>query len=198
MGLLKKSNASKLARVVIEYPNDADELWSLDITKTNATIPLKFKKEIEKLIQITKKGSLKKIVKGNREVSSNLNFENSEIWKASNDRVYNTYTYSVDLNHPIFKSFIDEKKIKQSDLKALLKIISDNLPVAKIIHNNDTDPSKHDRVWASRELLDSDLTIARSLFKEQLKYNTKSVAFSWLMNFEPFCYFESQLKKELL
>ena len=198
MGLLKKSNASKLARVVIEYPNDADELWSLDITKTNATIPLKFKKEIEKLIQITKKGSLKKIVKGNREVSSNLNFENSEIWKATNDRVYNTFTYSVDLNHPIFKSFIDEKKIKQSDLKALLKVISDNLPVAKIIHNNDTDPSKHDRFWANRELADSDLTIARTLFKEQLKYNTKNVAFSWLMNLEPFCYFESQLKEELL
>ena len=31
--LLRKGNAAKLARVVIDYPNDADELWSLDITK---------------------------------------------------------------------------------------------------------------------------------------------------------------------
>jgi len=198
MGLLKKSNASKLARVVIEYPNDADELWSLDITKTNATIPLKFKKEIEKLIQITKKGSLSKIVKGHKEVNSNLSYGNSTIWKTSNDTVCNTFVYNVDLEHPVFKMFVDEKKIKQKDLKTLLKMISDNLPVAKIIDNNDSDPSKHDRIWSRRELSDTDLIIAKELFKEQLKLNTKKVAFSWLMNFEPFCYFENQLKEELL
>jgi DNA-directed RNA polymerase subunit N (RpoN/RPB10) len=54
LGTIKPMNSSKLARVTIDYPNSADNLWSLDITKTNATIPYEFKKEIEKLIENTK------------------------------------------------------------------------------------------------------------------------------------------------
>ena len=33
--------------VTIEYSNDADSLWSLDITKTNAKIPYEFVREIK-------------------------------------------------------------------------------------------------------------------------------------------------------
>ena len=198
LGLLRKSNASKLARVVIDYPNDADELWSLDITKTNATIPLKFKSEIELLINITKAGSVSKIVRGNRSVAKRLTFNHSLIWKSTNDSEYNTYRYNVDLEHPIFKSFVNENKISEKDLLTLLTLISDNLPIAQIIENNDTDPSKHDRLWSRNELSESDLKIARILFQDQLQKSTKHVAFSWLLNFEPYCYFENQLKRELL
>lgn len=198
LGLLRKSNASKLARVVIDYPNDADELWSLDITKTNATIPLKFKNEIELLIKITKVGSVSKIIRGNRNVNKNLTFNHCHIWKSSNDREYNTYRYNVDMEHPILRSFVYEKKISEKDLNTLLTLISENLPIAQIIENNDTDPSKHDRLWSRNELSESDLKIARILFQDQLKNSTKQVAFSWLLNFEPYCYFENQLKRELL
>jgi len=31
-----------------------------------------------------------------------------------------------------------------------------------------------------------------------MQKETKAVAFSWLLNFEPYCYCEEQLKKELL
>ncbi len=34
LGVIKAINSSKLARVTIDYPNSADKLWSLDITKT--------------------------------------------------------------------------------------------------------------------------------------------------------------------
>ena len=42
------------------------------------------------------------------------------------------------------------------------------------------------------------LEIAKILFQNQMKTDTKSVAFSWLLNFEPYCYCEEELKKELL
>ena len=64
LGLLKKGNAAKLARVVINYPNNADQMWSLDITKTNASIPYTFRKEIGNLISAVKKKSISKISHG--------------------------------------------------------------------------------------------------------------------------------------
>jgi hypothetical protein len=198
LGLLRKGNAAKLARVVIDYPNDADALWSLDITKTNASIPFEFKREIKKLIDTTKKGSVRKIVRGNRNVNRSLSLSHSNIWQTSEDREFNSYKYIVDTEHPIFRGLIEENKIKEKDLKFLLKLISENLPVAKIIENNDSDPSKHDRMLLQNKLSETDLEIAKILFQNQMKTETKAVAFSWLLNFEPYCYCEEQLKKELL
>ena len=140
LGLLKKGNAAKFARVVIDYPNDADALWSLDITKTNASIPFEFKREIKKLIDKTKKKSVTKIVSGNRNIKRSLSQTHSNIWKISDEKEFNSYKYIIDNNHPILRGLIDEKKIKEKDLNFLLKLISENLPVAKIIDNNDRDP----------------------------------------------------------
>jgi len=198
LGLLRKGNAAKLARVVIDYPNNADSLWSLDITKTNASIPFEFKREIKKLIDATKSASVKKIVRGNRNVNKSLSFNHSHIWKTSNDKEYNSYKYIVDIEHPILKSLVTEKKIKESDLKTLLELISNNLPIAKIINNNDLDPSKHDRMTAQHKLSKEELEMVRKIFQYQMKTDTKQSAFSWLLNFEPYCYCEDQLKKELL
>ena len=38
LGLIRSGNHSKLARVTIDFPNNADSSWSLDIKKTSATI----------------------------------------------------------------------------------------------------------------------------------------------------------------
>ena len=198
LGLLKKGNAAKFARVVIDYPNDADALWSLDITKTNASIPFEFKREIKKLIDKTKKKSVTKIVSGNRNIKRSLSQTHSNIWKISDEKEFNSYKYIIDNNHPILRGLIDEKKIKEKDLNFLLKLISENLPVAKIIDNNDRDPFKHDRMLFQNKLSETDLEIAKILFQNQMKTDTKAVAFSWLLNFEPYCYCEEQLKKELL
>ena len=197
-GLLKKGNAAKLARVVIDYPNDADELWSLDITKTNASIPYEFLKEIKKLIETTKKRSVKKIVRGNRNINRTLSHKHSNIWKISDNKEFNSYKYIVDFDHPIFRGLIEEKKIKDKDLKFLLKLISENLPIAKIIDNNDSDPSKHDRMLTQIKLSETEIEIAKILFQDKMTSETAAVAFSYLLNFEPYCYCEDQLKKELL
>ena len=48
----------KLARVTIDFPNNADSSWSLDIKKTSATIPYKLEKKL-KLISATRAASTK-------------------------------------------------------------------------------------------------------------------------------------------
>ena len=190
---IKKGNAAKLARVVIDYPNDADSL-EFNITKTNATIPYEFKKEIKKLINTTKLGSIKKIIRGNRMISNNLNFSNANIWKSSDNNDHNSFTYAVDFEHPLFREFINQNKIKEIDLKFLLNVISQNLPVAKIIDNNDSDPSKHDRMNVHNKLSSTDLLYAKVLFNNKLQ-NMNKVLHLWLLNHEPYCYYEDELRK---
>jgi len=197
LGLLNNSNASKLARMVIDYPNNADELWSLDITKTNANIPWEFREEVKKLVEITRKRSINKIIRGNREVSERLSSSHSAIWKFKEHKEFNSVKYFIDIEHPIFQSFILDGRFKKKDLTYILSLISENVPVAQIIENNDTDPSIHDRMLVKNELSQSDIEIAKLLFQEQMKAGTVAYALTWLLNFEPYCYFEDQLKKEL-
>jgi hypothetical protein len=198
LGQINKGNSAKLARVVINYSNKADHLWSLDITKTNASIPYEFRTAIKELIEASKNESLKKIIKGNRVISEDLNHSTSAlIWLTNKDINFNSFKYSIDINNPFIKKFISDNLITEKNLKILLDVISNNLPVSKIIQNNDSDPSKHDRMYKKDKLTDEEILLAKRIFNHQCASMTKSAAFSWLLSFEPYCYYESQLNKEI-
>lgn len=198
LGQIKKGNSAKLARVVINYSNKADDLWSLDITKTNAAIPYEFKKSIQELIEASKNESLKKIIRGQREINRSIrNIDNSLIWNIKEDKQLNTFKYTIDINNPFFKQFINDKSISEKNLNTILNVISNNIPITKIIQNNDNEPSKHDRISRNEVLSEFELEIAKKIFKFKSIEETKSVALSYLLSFEPFCYFENQLKKVL-
>lgn len=195
MGLINKGNASKLARVVIDYPNNADHLWSLDITKTNATIPYEFKRSIKELIDASKSESSLKINRGVKQITNSLrNRTNSLLWVEHFDHDVNALKYNLDINHPLFRFYISESKISEKDLKSLLLTIAENLPVSKIIQNNDDDPFKHDRGSRNDTLTKSEIEIVLKMFEYKSREMTAGNAFNWLLNYEPYCYYESQLK----
>jgi hypothetical protein len=198
LGQINKGNSAKLARVVINYSNKADDLWSLDITKTNASIPYEFRSAIKDLIEASKNESLKKITRGNRVISEGLiNSNNALVWLASKDTQFNSFKYSIDINNPFIKQFVTENLISEKKLKVLIDTISNTLPVSKIIQNNDSDPSKHDRMYKKEKLTEEEILHAKKIFNYQCTKMTKSAAYSWLLSFEPYCFYESQLNKEL-
>ena len=138
LGQINKGNSAKLARVVINYSNKADDLWSLDITKTNASIPYEFRTAIKELIEASKNESLNKIIRGNRVISEGLSHSNNAlVWLTSKDLQFNSFKYSIDINNPFLKQFISDKLITEKNLKILLDVLSNTLPVSKIIQNND-------------------------------------------------------------
>jgi hypothetical protein len=198
LGLLNKGNSAKLARVVIDYPNDADTLWSLDITKTNASIPIEFRDEILNLVRTSRLSSVEKINRADRKVRSRLSNTHSHIWKTTKLVDLNSCRYEVDLNHPLFQEFVVQGKISKLDLKLLLDVISGNLPIAKIIENNDAEPLLHDRMSHNVELTPEEIEMAKLIIHDKTKFVSRMEAISWILNFEPFCYHEHQLRNELL
>ena len=194
MGLINKGNAAKLARVVINYPNNADHLWSLDITKTNASIPYEFKKAIKDLIIASKSESQLKINRGFKQITNNLrNKSHSLIWVEHKDENFNGLRYKIDFNHPLIQFYTEEKKFSEKDLRILLETIADNLPVSKIIQNNDDDPFRHDRASRNDELNKNDIDLFLKMFDYKSREMLAAIALQWLLNLEPYCYYENQL-----
>jgi hypothetical protein len=197
LGLVKPTNSSKLARVIIDYPNSADKLWSLDITKTNASVPYVFRKEIEKLIERTKLESASKITRGTKSIAKRVRnlHDNSLVWVAKEDPAMKCYRYFPDIEHPIFASLINEGKIEKKNLEFLLDILSQNLPIAQIIENNDGNSGNHDRISKRDTLTRQEIEIAREIFERVKIKKNKMEAINFLLRCEPYCYYEDQILK---
>ncbi len=198
--IIKQSNASKLARVTINYPNKSDHIWNTDITKTSPSIPYEFKKEIENLISTIKSASIIKINKGYRKQGDDIraNYKHSQIWKEEVDNTFNCFRYKIDLDHIIFKYLEEENIIDRKNLIKITRLIENNLPISKIIENNEQKPAFHDRMLRSEKLSNENLEIAKNIFeilKTRMPVN-ESIAQLFLC--EPFCYYQDQLKEFLL
>lgn len=197
LGVIKPINSSKLARVTIDYPNSADKLWSLDITKTNANIPYEFRKEIEKLIENTKLKSVSKIHRGNASITNKIKnlYDNSLIWQEKEVKDVRCYRYYPEINHPIFLNLIESQKIDKKTLGLIFDLLSDNLPVARIIENNDNDSGKHDRMVRPEELKKEEIDHATTIYERMKIERNKSEALNFILRCEPFCYHQDQIKK---
>ena len=197
--LIKQSNASKLARITIDYPNKSDEIWNTDVTKTSPSIPYEFKKEIENLISTIKSASIIKINKGYRKQGDEirLNYKNSQIWKEEIDNVHNCFRYKIDLNHIIFKYLEEDNIIEHKNLIKITKLIEDNLPISKIIENNEIKPSFHDRMIRAEKLSIEYLQISKSIFDIMKTNLSINESFEQLFLCEPFCYYQDQIKAYL-
>lgn len=200
LGVIKTINSAKLARVTIDYPNSADKLWSLDITKTNATIPYQFKKEIEKLIENTKLESVTKIARGVVSIKNKIKalYHNSLIWEEKEDKDLRCYRYYPNIEHPIFQNLIESKRIDKKTMNFIFDLISESLPVASIIENNDNDSGKHDRMNKPEQLNKEELSFAKNIYERIKIEKNKATALEFLFKCEPFCYHQDQIKKFLL
>jgi hypothetical protein len=59
LGLEKKRDYSKLARISINFPNTSDFDWNLDIKKSTATPPIEIRRELSRIAKIAIKKSAK-------------------------------------------------------------------------------------------------------------------------------------------
>ena len=194
LGVLKRGNSAKLARVVIDYPNNADSLWSLDITKTNAKIPYEFKNEIESFVKKTRVHSVSKINSGNRKINEAISYKGGLIWEEYKDKGAKAATFRLNSNHSFFKNLIENKIINKSELKDLLQLISEHLPFHKIISNNDEDPSQHDKISPREKLNELEVLVAKNTLVSEMSKSTKDQAITKILSMEPFCYHEDFIR----
>ncbi|MHA8106419.1 ATP-binding protein [Aquirufa sp. 5-AUSEE-100C1] len=197
--LMKSKNSSKLARVKIDIPNNTeiDEKWNLEITKTNANIPYDFIKEIILFVEKTKILSGVKVNGGGRKIQKDFraNYENATIWKDQIEK--SSYQYKINENHPIFQILIQKSLIDLKTLKIILNVIESNLPISKIIENNDLKPTHHDRIKHTEKLGTEYLKIAKELYSKYRLNSNHHESLIQLFKCEPFYLHQEQIKSFL-
>jgi len=121
--LIPQSEMYKLARIQIDLPNNLDDLWKIDVKKSNASPPAVIRDRLKKIIgKIAGSSTRVYKSKGHRSVSTNNAF-----WERH--KAHGSIKYNVNKEHPFINKFIsDLSEEKQYEFMHILNLIGDFLP----------------------------------------------------------------------
>jgi hypothetical protein len=128
--LVPKSEATKLARVQIDFTNTLDEHWTIDIKKSRATPPPQVRDTLRRIIY--KIIDQSKLVYQGR--SHRLNHQhNQPLWERRGNRERTAVFYRINNEHPLLKAFQQQLDTKQSSLfSQIMGLIEQAIPIEAI------------------------------------------------------------------
>jgi hypothetical protein len=187
LGIEKKREYSKLARIAINFPNANDFDWNLDIKKSTATPPIEIRKELARIAKIAVMKSAKIYNwRGQKNVSSEYNSQTFEsLWKDETNRE-GIKKYKINKKHPIIKQLLDSEKENKLFSKAL-KLIEENIPLELILYNQNENPSFHELESIPEIPSDDLIQLAVELYKIYIIQGVpENLAKQQIMNSTPF------------
>ena len=184
LGLEKKRDYAKLARIAVNFSNSSDFNWNLDIKKSTATPPIEIRRELSRIAKMAIMKSAKIYNwRGQKTVSQILNSNFEPLWKDEITRE-GIKKYKINRKHPIINSLLADNNNLMS--KAL-KLLEENVPVELILNNQNEDPAFHELEKHSQAPSDDLLKLAVELYKIYVKQGIpESLAKQQIMSSTPF------------
>lgn len=162
LGLEKKRDYSKLARIAVNFTNANDFNWHLDIKKSTATPPIEIRKELSRIAKIAIMKSAKIYNwRGQKTVPENGSINYEPLWTDEKTRE-GIKKYKINRKHPIIKSILAENNKLAG--KAL-KLLEDNVPIELILSNQNEDPAFHELEKQTDKPSDELINLAVELYK---------------------------------
>lgn len=184
LGLEKKRDYSKLARIAVNFSNMNDFNWHLDIKKSTATPPLEIRKELSRIAKIAIMKSAKIYNWRGQKTYSDERITNFEpLWSDEITRE-GTKKYKINRKHPIIRSLLDENS--KLALKSL-KLLEENVPIELILTNQNEDPAFHELEKQNEKPSDDLIKLAIDLYKINVSQGVpKELAQQQIMSSIPF------------
>lgn len=127
--LVPKQEFYKLTRVRVDIPNSFDDLWSLDIKKSAAFPPDIVRARLKQLIPNFAEKSKKTIQYPGRKSRAGTPVP---LWNRFEPK-HNTFTYQVNLDHPLVRQLADSMGDKEQRLlQTVLEFLGASIPYESI------------------------------------------------------------------
>jgi hypothetical protein len=145
--LVPKGEATKLARVQIDFPNSLDEAWTIDIKKSRARPPHAVRERLRQIInQITTRSVTVHRGRGQKLFQETK----APLWERYAD--HGGIRFAINAEHPLVTSFLARLSSPDAaSLCVLLDSIAAALPVEMIYSDYSTHPREVRQTAADRE-----------------------------------------------
>jgi hypothetical protein len=182
--LEKKRDYSKLARITVNFSNENDFDWNLDIKKSTATPPIEIRRELSRIAKIAIMKSAKRYNwRGQKTISESGSNNHEPLWKdeITRDKIKK---YKINRKHPIISSLLS---VNNKLAGKALKLLEDNVPIELILTNQNEDPAFHELEKQSENPSDELINLAVELYKINISQGIpESLARQQIMNATPF------------
>lgn len=165
IGLQKKRDYSKLARISVSFSNENDFNWQLDIKKSTAIPPIEIRKELDRISKIAVMKSAKVYNwRGQKAINENGKCSYEPLWMDEKTRD-GIKKYRINRKHPVIKMLLAQN-IKLT--VQALKLLEENVPIELILSNQNEDPGFHELEKVADIPDDSLIHLAVELYKINL------------------------------
>jgi Histidine kinase-, DNA gyrase B-, and HSP90-like ATPase len=184
LGLEKKRDYSKLARIAVNFSNANDFNWHLDIKKSTATPPIEIRKELSRIAKIAIMKSAKIYNWRGQKTYSDDRITNYEPLWADEKTREGIKKYKINRKHPIIKSLLEENSKLAGKV---LKLLEENVPIELILSNQNEDPAFHELEKQNEKPNDDLINLAVELYKINVSQGVpKELAQQQIMSSTPF------------
>ncbi|WP_294674211.1 ATP-binding protein [uncultured Fluviicola sp.] len=131
LGITRKKSHYKLARIMIDLPNNVDHEWQIDIKKSRARPPLTLRPQLKAIAMSVVTQAEQIFRHRGKQIQRSLTGDFSFVWKeiVKDGR----YFFRINLEHPVIEKLLNELPDKKKEIQKLLKIIEETVPGPAII-----------------------------------------------------------------
>ena len=124
-----KEEAHRLARIRLDIPNSADAEWKIDIRKSIARPPVALRARLTHLAEDTRERARRVFAHRGQAVPVQGG-QLAQAWRA--EHFHGGMRYRIDINHPAVRAVLDEAGDLGPQVKAMLRVIEETIPVQRI------------------------------------------------------------------
>jgi len=176
-----RSEDAKYARIRVDIPNTLDDIWSIDIKKQNATLPMSIRNTLVSAIEETYNYSSKKTRV--RTVKHKQENNIKTIWYR--EEMNGKFTYKIDRDNQFIKEFDVEDSETYNRLDRLLNYIELCLPVQSILV--DVSSSVYNESLSKVQINEMVIDAVDYFNKLVILLNNREAAYKAISKMEPYC-----------
>jgi len=186
LGYFKKEVHYDLCRISIDLPNNNDSDWQIDIKKSVARPPLKFKEQINAVAKDVRVQALEVYrFKGKVIRKRHSSEEYYPVWQEMIR--HGKRFYKINRDHPIVKSCLDiDNGEKKHDVELLLQFIEETIPVPIITLNENQNEIPHIQPFEGTSHNPVKETMNKMYDNLIINGKTPQEATAIILNIEPF------------
>ena len=126
----QKEEHYKLARILVDLPNSSDEEWDIDVRKSRARPPLRFRDDLLRIARATRRRAVEVYRHRGKTIGRSSRSAPTFVWqrRTRGGRV----SYVVNRGHPLVSGALNSTSINARQLRLILRLIEEYVPVQQI------------------------------------------------------------------
>jgi len=186
--MMRKAELSKLARVLIDIPNELDDLWTLDIKKSTATPPEEVRNNLDSVIERLAEYSKRTwVFRGKKETHDSI----VHVWQRFKGKQGGAY-YSINRDHPLVEVFDDSSPQMKRNVENLLRAIESGLPLSSLYLDLNSDKPVENETEITLQVVEE---VLRGLLSQITTDVGKSELLDRLAVSEPFVHYPQLIER---